>query len=224
MKLQLTSEVKVTLRIACGLLKGASRRFFMASVVVQLDRGGQRRLAQELGWNRDLIRKGLHELRSGITCVDAFSSRGRKNWEELHPKLAIDVKEIVDSHCETDPTFRTTRLYRRLTAGEVRRQLLEDKGYQQDQIPCERSMRDLLARLGFHPRKVVKSKPLRKIKETDAIFDQVHLVNQQADADSGTIRLSIDSKAVVAIGNFSRGGTNLKEEETLDQTLRMMLS
>ena len=216
MKLQLTSEVKVTLRIACGLLKGASRRFFMASVVVQLDRGGQRRLAQELGWNRDLIRKGLHELRSGITCVDAFSSRGRKNWEELHPKLAIDVKEIVDSHCETDPTFRTTRLYRRLTAGEVRRQLLEDKGYQQDQIPCERSMRDLLARLGFHPRKVVKSKPLRKIKETDAIFDQVHLVNHQADADSGTIRLSIDSKAVVAIGNFSRGGTNLKEEETLD--------
>ena len=163
-------------------------------------------------------------MRSGITCVDAFSSRGRKNWEELHPKLAIDVKEIVDSHCETDPTFRTTRLYRRLTAGEVRRQLLEDKGYQQDQIPCERSMRDLLARLGFHPRKVVKSKPLRKIKETDAIFDQVHLVNQQADADSGTIRLSIDSKAVVAIGNFSRGGTNLKEEETLDQTLRMMLS
>ena len=55
MKLQLTSEVKVTLRIACGLLKGASRRFFMALVVVQLDRGGQRRLAQELGWNRDLI-------------------------------------------------------------------------------------------------------------------------------------------------------------------------
>ena len=216
MKLQLTPEVKTTLQNACGLLKGASRRLFMASVVVQLDRGGQRLLAQELGWNRDLIRKGLHELRSGITCADAFSARGRKNWEDLHPKLVTDIKEIVDSHCETDPTFRTTRLYRRLTAGEVRRQLLEDKGYQQDQIPCERSMRDLLARLGFHPRKVVKSKPLRKIKETDAVFDQVHLVNQLADADSGTIRLSIDSKAVVAIGDFSRGGTSIKEEKTLD--------
>jgi len=115
--LKLTPEIKVTLQNACGLLKGAPRRLFMASVVVQLDRGGQRLLARELGWNRDLIRKGLHELRSGITCADAFSSRGRKNWEDLHPELAIDIKEIVDSHCETDPTFRTTRLYRRLTAG-----------------------------------------------------------------------------------------------------------
>ncbi|MDP2815177.1 MAG: hypothetical protein Q8O19_00685 [Rectinemataceae bacterium] len=216
MKLQLTPEVKSTIQNAFGLLKGASRRFFMASVVAQLDRGGQRRAEQELGWNRDLIRKGLHELRSGMTCVDAFSSRGRKNWEERYPKLAADIREIVDAHCETDPTFRTTCLYRRLTAEEVRRQLLEDKGYMLDQIPCERSMRDLLARLGFHPRKVVKSKPLRKIKETDAIFDQVHLVNQQADADAGTIRLSIDSKAVVAIGDLSRGGKSLKEEETLD--------
>jgi hypothetical protein len=216
MKLKITSEVKGTILNAFGLLKGASRRLFMASVVAQLDRGGQRLAEQELGWNRDLIRKGLHELRSGITCVDAFSSRGRKNWEERQPELATDIREIVDAHCETDPTFRTTRLYRRLTAEEVRRQLLEDKGYQQDQIPCERSMRDLLARLGFHPRKVVKSKPLRKIKETDAIFDQVHLANQQADADPGTIRLSIDSKAVVAIGDLSRGGKSLKEEETLD--------
>lgn len=216
MKLEFTSETKNTIRNAFGLLKGASRRFFMASVVAQLDRGGQRLVERELGWNRDLIRKGLHELRSGITCVDAFSSRGRNNWEERQPKLATDIREIVDAHCETDPTFRTTRLYRRLTAEEVRRQLLEDKGYQQDQIPCVRSMRDLLARLGFHPRKVVKSKPLRKIKETDAIFDQVHQVNHQADADTGTIRLSIDSKAVVAIGDLSRGGKSLKEETTLD--------
>jgi hypothetical protein len=216
MKLELSPEVKSTIQKALGLLKGASRRLFMASVVVQLDRGGQRLAAQELGWNRDLIRKGLHELNSGMTCVDAFSSRGRKRCEERQPGLATDIREIVDVHCETDPTFRTTRLYRRLTAKEVCRQLLEDKGYQQDQIPCERSMRDLLSRLGFHPRKVVKSKPLRKIKETDAIFDQVHRVNQQADADSETIRLSIDTKAVVAIGDLSRGGKSRQGEHALD--------
>lgn len=137
-------------------------------------------------------------MRSGITCVDAFSSRGRKRWDVRQPGLAKDIKEIVDAQSQTDPTFRTTRLYRRLTAKEVRRQLLEDKGYQQDQVPRERSMRDVLTTLGFHPRKVVKSKPLRKLKETDAIFAQVHQVNQQADADPGTIRLSsgIDYQAL----------------------------
>ncbi len=216
MKLELTPEVISTIRNALELLKGASRRLFMASVVVQLGRGGQRQAEQKLGWNRDLIRKGLRELKCGMTCVDNFSSRGRKQWEDLHPERAMDVREIVDIHCETDPTFRTTRLYRRLTAKEVRRQLLEDKGYQEDQIPSERSMRDLLSRLGFHPRKVVKSKPLRKIKETDAIFDEVHRVNRQADADPGTIRLSLDTKAVVPIGNLSRGGKSRQGEHALD--------
>jgi hypothetical protein len=163
-----------------------------------------------------LIRKGLHELNSGVTCVDAFSSRGRKRWEERQPKLVQDVRAIVDAKCQTDPTFRTTRLYRRLTAKEVRRQLLEDRGYAPEQVPCERSMRDLLNTLGFHPRKVVKSKPLRKIKETDAIFAQVHQANQQADADPGTIRVSLDTKAVVAIGDLSRGGKSRQGEQALD--------
>jgi Rhodopirellula transposase DDE domain len=216
MKLELTSEVKSTIQKAFKLLKGSSRRFFMASVVVQLDKGGQRLAEHELGWNRDLIRKGLRELKSGMTCVDNFSSRGRKLCEDLQPALATDIREIVDSHCETDPTFRTTRLYRRLTAKEVCRQLVEDKGYRVDQIPGERSMRDVLSRMGFHPRKVVKSKPLRKIKETDAIFNEVHRVNKQADADPGTIRLSIDTKAVVDIGDLSRGGKSRQGEQTLD--------
>jgi hypothetical protein len=216
MKIELTPEVKNTIQIAVGLLKGAARRLFMASVVVQMGRGGQSMAAQELGWNRDLIRKGLHELNSGITCVDAFSSRGRKRWEEQQPGLEKDIRAIVDAQCQTDPTFRTTRLYRRITAKEVRRQLLEDKGYSPDQVPCERSMRDLLTTLGFHPRKVVKSKPLRKIKETDAIFTQVHQVNRQADADPGTIRVSLDTKAAVAIGDLSRGGKSRQGEHALD--------
>lgn len=215
-KIELTPEVKSTIQNAYGLLKGVARRLFMASVVAQMGRGGQRCAGQELGWNRDLIRKGLRELNSGMICVDAFSSRGRKSWEERQPGLAQDVRAIVGAHCQTDPTFRTTRLYRRLTAKEVLRQLMEDKGYAADQLPCERSMRDLLTTLGFHPRKVVKSKPLRKLKETDAIFAEVHKVNKQADADPGTIRLSLDTKAVVAIGDLSRGGKSRQEEHTLD--------
>jgi hypothetical protein len=216
MKLELSSEVKRTIQTGVGLLNGSSKRLFMASVVSQLGRGGQRLASKELGWNRDLIRKGLYELRSGMSCVDNFSARGRKRWEERNPELIKDIKEIVDAHCETDPTFRTTRLYRRLTAKEVRRQLIEDKGYRPDHVPKERSMRDLLGSLGFHPRKVVKSKPLRKIKETDAIFNQVHQVNRQADADPGTVRISLDTKAVVAIGDLSRGGKSRQGEQTSD--------
>ncbi|WP_293083222.1 MULTISPECIES: transposase [unclassified Moorena] len=42
--------------------------------------------------------------------------------------------------------------------------------------------------------------------ETDAIFENVAQSNQAADADPKTLRISIDSKAKVKIGNLSRGG------------------
>ena len=216
MKLKLTDDVKGVIQSAVVLLKGAARRAFMASVVVQMGRGGQRLASVELGWNRGVVRKGLHELQSGFTCVDAFNMRGRKRCEAHHPCLENDLREIAEATCQTDPTFHTTRLYRRLTGAEARRQLLEEKGYKPAQVPSERTLRRKLSEMGYYPRKVVKSKPVRKIKETDAIFAQVHQINQQADADSGTVRLSIDAKAVVAIGDLSRGGKNRQGEEAAD--------
>jgi hypothetical protein len=212
MKFNITSETKSIIGTAVGLLKGTSRRTFMASVVVQMGPGGQRQASLEFGWNRGVIRKGMHELRSGITCVDAFNTRGRKGWEDHVPCLEGEIRAIANPASQTDPTFRTTRLYRRLTAKEVRRQLLEEKNYRPDQVPSERTLRRKLTQMGFYPRKVVKSKPLRKIKETNAIFDQVHQINRQADSDPGTARVSIDTKAEVDIGDLSRGGKSRQGE------------
>jgi len=56
---------------------GAQRRRFVAQTVEALDLS-QRQAALLLGWARDTVRKGLHELHSGITCLDNFSARGRK--------------------------------------------------------------------------------------------------------------------------------------------------
>src|SRR5215469_12518547 len=92
-------------------LKGSARRLFMARTVKELGAGGQRRAAQELGWGRMTIRKGLHELESGFTCLDAFAARGRKRVEAHLSTLLRDMKAIVDSQSQTDPQFRTTRLY-----------------------------------------------------------------------------------------------------------------
>jgi len=41
-------------------------------------------------------------------------------------------------------------------------------------------------------------KPQKKIPETDAIFTHVAQANKAADADDSVLRLSIDSKGVVA--------------------------
>ena len=120
---------------------------------------------------------------------------------------------------QTDPTFRTTQLYRRLTAGEARRRLVEEKGYAPAAVPSERSLRRKLSALGFQPRRVAKSKPLRKVPQTDAIFETVHRLNREADADAGTIRLSLDTKTVVPIGQLSRGGKSRQAHQALDHDL-----
>ena len=49
-------------------------------------------------------------------------------------------------------------------------------------------------------------KPHKKIPQTEAIFTHVAQANQAAHADPKTLRISLDSKAKVAIGNLSRGG------------------
>jgi hypothetical protein len=66
---------------------------------------------------------------------------------------------------------------------------------------------------------VAKSKPLRKVPQTDAIFEAVHRINREADADVGTIRLSLDTKTVVPIGQLSRGGKSRQAHQALDHDL-----
>jgi hypothetical protein len=49
-------------------------------------------------------------------------------------------------------------------------------------------------------------KPLKKIAQTDAIFENVFRENQASDANPRSLRLSIDTKARVKVGNLSRNG------------------
>ncbi len=47
---------------------------------------------------------------------------------------------------------------------------------------------------------------MKKIAQTDAIFENVFQENQASDQNPQSLRLSIDTKAKVKIGNLSRGG------------------
>ena len=93
--MELTDELKVFLNETACTLKGSARRVFMARAVRDLGEGGQRRDERELGWNRVQVRKGRHELESGITCVDGFALRARKRAEERLPHLLTEDRKSV---------------------------------------------------------------------------------------------------------------------------------
>lgn len=157
--MELSDELKATYSETAQALKGSDRRVFMARIVKTLGPGGQSQAARELGWCRDTIRKGMQEFESGQRLVDNFGARGRKKAEEKLPNLLADIRAIVDGQSQTDPTFHSVRLYTRLSAAEVRRQLIQQKGYSDDTLPTEETIRVKLNQLGYTLRAVHKSRP-----------------------------------------------------------------
>jgi DDE family transposase len=107
----------------------------------------------------------MREVKSGMVCVDAYSWRGRKRAEEHLPNLLIDLQAIVDSQSQADPQFRTNRLYTRLTAAEVRRQLIAQFGYTDEQLPTEETIGVKLNELGYYPKKVAKAEPQKNFRK-----------------------------------------------------------
>ncbi|MEL6989547.1 MAG: transposase, partial [Bacteroidota bacterium] len=103
-----------------------------------------------------------------------------------------------------------------LTAGRVRDILISSFGYTDKQLPTERTIRTKMNDLGYTVRKPAKCKPQDKIEETDDIFEMVHAINDEADNDPEMVRISIDTKAVVKVGDFARGGRSRQNEKALD--------
>lgn len=154
--MELTTELKATYIETAKVLKGSERRVFMARIVRSFGYGGRSLAARELGWCRNTIRKGISELDSGVPMEDNFSARGRKKAEEKLPDLLLDIQAIVDGQSQTDPTFQSTRLYTRLSAAEVHKQLIIQKDYINEELPTKETIRVKLNDLGYKLRAVQK--------------------------------------------------------------------
>lgn len=70
-----------------------------------------------------------------------------------------DITAIVDGQSQANPQFRTNRLYTRLTATAVRRQLIAQKGYSDTDLPTAETIATKLNELGYYLKKVTKTQP-----------------------------------------------------------------
>jgi len=192
---------------AAKALTGHKRRQFIAEVTLALCDGNPRRSEERFGWGRATAEKGLRERATGIRCLENFAARRRPSWEDRRPQLALDIQAIVEPRTHADPELKSSRRYANLSAFEVRQALLE-KGYRPQDVPPERTMRDILNRMNYRLKRIQKGKPLKKIPETDAIFANVAAARAEARGDPESLEISMDTKAKVALGDYSRGGKN----------------
>lgn len=193
--------------LAASTLTGHRRRQYIAEVTLALCQGNARRSESRFGWSRVTAEKGLRERATGIRCLENFAARRRPASEERNPKLAADIRAIAEPKTQADPELKSSRQYANLSSRELREALLA-KGWREDEVPAERTLRDVLNRMGFRLKRIRKGRPLKKLPCTDVVFANVAAVKAKACGDPETLEISMDTKAKVAVGDYSRGGKN----------------
>ena len=161
---QLPFDVEL-LRLAAKKMYGSDRRSFLAEVTLKYCEGNPRKAEQIFGWGRKTIETGLGVRCTGIICLGAqpgFS--GAKRWEGLQPDAAAVLRELAETHAQQDPTFQSNLAYTRLTAKEGLKQL-HLQGFTKDELPSPSSMAEIISRMGYRLRKVVKAKPQKKYRK-----------------------------------------------------------
>ncbi len=215
------AEKKNLIKDAVKRLKGYRKREYIAQISLDYFQGNARKTEREMGWGRVCIQKGIKEKETGIRCIDNDKLKGRKRTEDKMPNLSEDIRSLADLQTQADPSMKSGSLtYTRITAKAMRQALIDDKGYTDDELPCEATTGNILNRLGYNLKRVLKAKPKKKVKEVDLIFDNVWAANKKSDENPKSLRISVDAKAKLKIGNFSRGGksrdTKAKKAEDHD--------
>lgn len=84
----------------------------------------------------------------------------------------------------------------------MREALIKEKVYSDEELPCEATIGNILNRLGYNLKRVLKAKSAKKIKEVDEIFENVWKANEESDKNPQSLRISIDAKVKLDIDPF----------------------
>ena len=165
------------IKLAAKKIVGFQYRQFIAEMTLKYCEGSCRKAERTFGWGRETVNRGIHELKSGLQCLNANAARcGAKTWEAKYPDAANTLIKIAEEHSQQDPLFSSTIAYTRLSAEKAIAEL-EKAGCSKEELPSVRSIRNILNRMGFKLRRVVKAKPLKKVPLTDDIFSNINQVD-----------------------------------------------
>ena len=171
-------EAKDIIKFAVKQLTGMKKRVFMAEVSKKLCYGSPRLAETEFGWNRKAVQLGINEQRTGLECFGHYEVRGKRRSEVDQPRLEQDIRSLIEPESQADPRIR----------------------FQRNEPLTTFSIVWATSFAGY------RKPSLKKIPETCAIFENVHRVNEDAKNNKKVLRVSMDCKVTINLGDFSRGG------------------
>jgi len=137
------------------------RRQAMADATKTLLEGKPRVAEAVFGWGRGTVALGMHELQTGIVCVNDLSKRRKPKTEEKYPQLVEQLRVITEADSQAQSHLRTDFSYTNMTATSVRSALLE-KGWPDETVPTVRTLSNILNRQNYKLRRVTKTQVQKK--------------------------------------------------------------
>jgi hypothetical protein len=134
------------------------------------------------------------------------------------PELLPVVEQLLSENSQADPQLRTGKVYTRVTGKSLRVILADSLGIPISNLPSPRTLRRVLNRNGHVLRRLRKTVPKKKVPQTDDIFKNVNDAHRRAKEDQTILRISIDNKAKVQLGPFSRSGKTLEWHTAQDNS------
>ena len=208
----LPEQFRTTIRQAARLLTGPERRRFQAQVTLDYLDGNARRAERVFGWGRQTVELGLHELRTGITCLDRFIDRGRRPIEVRNPGIIPVLEKLIEGEIGGDPT--SEKKWVRCSLSHLSKQL-KAEGYQ----ACPHTVRDLLKRRGFSLKSNERKQGQSRTNHPERDQQFQYIASQKnAFMLAGFPIISVDTKKKELIGNFrNRGKIWRKKADEVDE-------
>ena len=72
---EISDTLRSIIKNTAKKLSGAAKREYVAEITLELLDGSDRKAESELGWSREMVKKGRMELTTNIRCVDNYSAR-----------------------------------------------------------------------------------------------------------------------------------------------------
>lgn len=147
--------VELVQRMVAGIPWPARRQAMADATKTLLD--GKSRVAEAVfGWGRNTVELGMHELRTGIVCINDLSQRRKPTTEEKYPQLLAELRAITDAASKAQSHLRTDLSYTDMTATAVRSALLE-RGWPDETVPTVRTLSNILNRQNYRLRSMTKT-------------------------------------------------------------------
>ena len=183
-------------------LNESQRRWLAGFKVLEIGRGGLKKIQQLTGLSAPTIIKGIKEIKSNKQLSSQERVRekggGRKTIEEKNPEVLQYLETLIDDSIAGSPMnhLRWTHKSTRTLANEMKKQ-----GYEMTHPTAAR----LLNELGYSLQVNAKSKEGRSPIERDTQF---RYINAQVTEflENGNPVLSVDAKKKELVGNFKNSG------------------